>query len=916
MIIDALEQVTCRLRRILDPRLPVGRGLSWSGLLLVTLLGLVLIPSAARRVAVAKAPMDDANAPATSDDDSKAGSIVENDSADVEIAGEKSVDPIQLSGRVLDVNGAPTANARIDVSGWTSTIDHWTSSTRTAADGTFHLDVRVKPQNLPGIVISATHPDQTKRGYRRFPLDSRAQDYQVPAELLPSSEQLEIRLSPLRSARIRVTNAAGEPIEDARAAIDLGFPVSLTGKTTDASGIVSFDVPENERIESAMAWKDAHGMDFRVYSLPRGQARDIKVPPPAFPADSEEELILTGALPLTVRVADDDGRAIEGVRILPFMINKEPDAVWLSLHFGYRGEFSQVSNVNGTVTFPWLPAWDHAAMQFTTRSSDYASHHLLVRPATDGLHVDMVLHPRVPIRGQVRYEDERPAEGIDVVAKYSSVNTVSTRSDAEGRYELLVPPDEPYMVIVSDQKWASAPQVGFAISKDEPLEDKDFTLRQATRVHGRLTNESSRNPIIGAYVTVYYSGESTASWEPVEPPASADAPRRRRAPYRFLTRTDDRGQFEFLLGDGQYTIFPPGSGRRTFGISGEREIEMELWAPITAVAPEREFVGIVQDQATGKPLPRARIEVKPAGVSGAPWTATTERDGSFRFNFQSNASKYEVFAVSHDSKRVAFTTLEYNDERVTLSLVPVASAQGRLFTTDTGEPWPAQVINFELSGTDTRSLSGTGGQVTTSADGTFQIDFLVPDREYSLYIEATDTRAYRPPRAELKTFSAASGEPVELGDVRAPLPRSVQFPPMLEQRVDHLFDASGTPIQRYQRELAKADEQSLLIVFGVPEDPRVQQFMEARFYDHAVREAIDQFRLVAIPTDPDRRGAAAELAQSFGESLEGDRGDFLLVWFDPDGNKIAVAESSDFALDNRLSHGRLLYLLRSQLPTP
>ena len=52
-IVDSDETATTRLRRILDPKLRIGRGVSWSSLMLIVVLGLVLIPSSARRTAIA-----------------------------------------------------------------------------------------------------------------------------------------------------------------------------------------------------------------------------------------------------------------------------------------------------------------------------------------------------------------------------------------------------------------------------------------------------------------------------------------------------------------------------------------------------------------------------------------------------------------------------------------------------------------------------------------------------------------------------------------------------------------------------------------------------------------------------------------------------------------------------------------------
>src|SRR5690606_6039819 len=99
------------------------------------------------------------------------------------------------------------------------------------------------------------------------------------------------------------------------------------------------------------------------------------------------------------------------------------------------------------------------------------------------------------------------------------------------------------------------------------------------------------------------------------------------------------------------------------------------------------------------------------------------------------------------------------------------------------------------------------------------------------------------------------------------------------QRISQAFEVAGTPLERHAKALETVDlvKQHLLVVFGTPEDPRIHRLMEIRFEDPDYRPLSDEYRLMAIATDESHRKAAVELANLLEESLQGDRGDFVLV---------------------------------------
>ena len=65
-----------------------------------------------------------------------------------------------------------------------------------------------------------------------------------------------------------------------------------------------------------------------------------------------------------------------------------------------------------------------------------------------------------------------------------------------------------------------------------------------------------------------------------------------------------------------------------------------------------------------------------------------------------------------------------------------------------------------------------------------------------------------------------------------------------EERIRKTFDVAWTPLERLKRELeiVKLVNQHLLVVFALPDDPRVHRLMDIRFNDADYRTLADEFR--------------------------------------------------------------------------
>ena len=920
-IVDSDEHASSRLRRILDPKLPVGRGLSWSSIVVVVLLGLVLIPSAARQAAVAVPTQEAAATPtvaneATLADDAKSrndskpspagNDLPEQATEDIKTVGDGDGEPIEIHGKVLDVFGMPSPQSTVDFEGFsTKSQTRWKSSITTDADGAFRVRLKVRNEMLPQLSVSSVSSDNSQLGFYRFPRDQKS-----------PPESIEIQLAKARSVRLKVIDKSGTPVADAHATLELPYPGVSQPVTTDKDGMAEIVISANERIQSVVAWKDNAGLDYRLYSLSREQRADAITKAPEFPASGVETLTLEGAAPVSVKVVDDDGQPLADVGVYPWLLKKDSENDQLNLSM-YNREFHQMTNSDGTTIFAWLPSWQTGMIQFWPNVTEYGRERGSYTPATDKGRLEIVLKKLVPLRGRVRNADGTPASGIRISAFGAGYTSDEAHengfTDSSGEYEILVPPDQIYLVVASGKAVAAAAQTGFAVFKGKPAEGKDFTLRPATRIYGTLVDEDTREPVPNATVFVYQYGQDLHSMNGVVLPNLENSRTYVQPLTTYSTQTKGQGQFELFVGDGNFDIRPPRQEKvEKFEISGEAEREFVV---TTKLSKEVELTGVVRIADTNTPLASASVSGVSRNQGGRDWQATTNESGEFRVN-QYPAATY-VHAVSSDGMLGAITEVKAKQPLVELALKPVGTAKGRLLTLNTKEPWAGQIIQYGIRVPDENDRTWSnrfGGQVTTADDGTFELIGLVPDWEYEMSMTSRSDGTI----PFLGKVTAKPGESVSIGDVSPRPPRKPYVPPTLEERINESFGVAGTPLERNvsAQEKIKLVSQHLLIVFGVPDDPRIHRLMDIRFNDSDFGPFRDEFLFMAIPTDAARIDAANQLAATLNESLDSERSEFLLVLLDSTGTKVAVADATDLSDEAGLSSERVFEWLRKFQPEP
>lgn len=733
----------------------------------------------------------------------------------------------------------------------------------------------------------------------------------------PSNEvpdQIILHLAPARTVKLKVMDESGAPIENAQTAIQLPSPHTADVTATNKDGVAEFLIAANERIQAVVAWKDHAGLDYRLYDLSRRQRADAITKAPEFPDGGIETLILDGASPVIVKLTDDDGQPLADAGVYPWLLKKESENDKLNLSMFNRA-FIQNTGADGTTTFAWLPSWQTGLIEFWPNIKGFVHERGSYTPGAEDGRLEIVLNRLVPIRGHVRNADGTPAAGIPVAATGAGYMLDRGRgaaiTDETGAYEVLVPPDQIYLVVASGKELAAAPQTGFAVFKGQPVEGKDFILRPATRVYGKLLDEATQEPIANERVFVYQYGQDLRSTDGVVLPNPENSRTYVQPLTAYSTQTNEQGKFELFVGDGNFDIRPPRQEKsEKFEIAGESN---RGFLVTTKLSKQMELAGTVRNEATGELLPDARVSGVSRSHGGRDWQATTNRAGEFRVQ-QYPAATY-IHAISSDKTLGAIVEVESNRSSVPLTLQPLGMARGRLLSTDTNETWGGQVILYGVRVPDENDRTWSnrfGGRVTTAPDGTFELGTLVPNWEYQMQMETRNDGTI----PSVGNFLVKPGESINIGDVSAAPPRKPYVPPTLEERITAAFDVSGTAVERHAKalDLIGLVKQHLLIVFGIPEDPRIHRLMEIRYSDPDFGPFSDEFRFMAIPTDEERKPDSGKLASILNESLDGERSSFLLVLLDSTGTKVATANGDDLSVEGRLSRDRLFEWLREHQP--
>ncbi len=811
-----------------------------------------------------------------------------------------------VMGRVVDMEGQGVSGANVRVQYRLNDFTRATADAKTDGSGNFVMKVGGDPVAFQQWEIVAESGDGNQIGFYRY---DRSKEPTV-------EDEIEIQIEPARSAALQVVDANEEPVADARVVVQFGYPHSAEGLTTDAKGHVAVLAPQSERINVVMAWKDDVGFDYEVYSLGRDQQSDLKTPVPEFPAKGAT-LHLEGSSPVKLQVVDDSGAPIEGVRIYPWLLRKESANREVNLSY-FTDSISSTTDASGTATFAWIPQWQESIVTFWPIAEGYTRARANYDPSVDAGSLNVTLNRLVAVRGRVLDEKGNPAEGFTVHARGAGYGwdggSDKTESAEDGSYELRVPPEQIYMVTIDDEQWVADAVPGFAVRSGKPVESVELQLRKPTRLTGQLKEVPSGDPIGAERVIVYQYGDDLDSIDGATI-ANPEKSRRYVRPVKVMTtRTDEDGNYEFLLGNGSYDIRPPRQEKaENFEVAGEDQITIDV---TTEIQKKVKLVGFTRHRDDESPLSEIKVMGVSQRFSGDDWQAQSDENGAFAVE-RLREPTY-VHATNADKSLSAVSVLAADQDTLELLLEKTGTALGIVLQTDSSEPAGKAKIRYGIRVPDENNRTWSnrfGGVAVTDSDGQFVLEGLVPGWEYELDLEYREDGTI----PSLDSVTVEPGEEVDMGEMSIPAPRKPYVPPTLDERITRAMSVDGSPVERFERAVArcKLSIQQLLIVLGAPDEPRLRRFMELRYEDKDYREVRDDFLVMAVSTTEQEQAATAkELLEMLGADSSPQALSFSLVMVGLDGKLIAQKTEDDLVDDGELSKEAVIQWMRSHLGEP
>jgi hypothetical protein len=261
---------------------------------------------------------------------------------------------------------------------------------------------------------------------------------------------------------------------------------------------------------------------------------------------------------------DPEGQPIGGIPVQPWYFQKPH---FNNLNSSDITEFQEKTDAVGIAVFDWIPVWNQESILFWPYGGDrWARTFITWNPAHDSADKTVQLQRTVPVCGQVRHTDARPAAHILVCAIRDDIGLrYLDKTDDQGRFEMRVAPDHEYLIFVSHQHGEAAPPADIAVRRDARITGIDFQFSPCTtRLHGQLTLGPKKKPWPGQTVVLDQR--------------SSD----QKSTFRGVTReatTDAQGQYVFMVGPGKYTISAGDSNdKQELTVSDQKAIECNLHA--------------------------------------------------------------------------------------------------------------------------------------------------------------------------------------------------------------------------------------------------------------------------------------------------------------------------------------------------
>ncbi|PQO40338.1 hypothetical protein C5Y96_01850 [Blastopirellula marina] len=545
----------------------------------------------------------------------------------------------------------------------------------------------------------------------------------------PVWEPAKVVLKPCRRYDVQVKDAEGNPSEGIHVSVMPEFLGEFV-QQTDAQGKATIRAPTEHKADAILAWDKERGMDYAAFD------RFGKVEPGRIsPMHSETvQMKLVPWKTYPIQVVDLDEQPIVQAALtpewvhLPRRLTPIPSGTLMTAYTDDKG-WAKVR----------IPE-DSLIPSIGVQKPGYYTHKVLSNIVQSKAPIKMV--PLVPVKGTILNPDGSPAEGVPVNCSGSNEPTSGfssyDRTDNEGKFYLEVPGNS-YAIVFAKTEALAAPVKPLVIHHDQPLEPITLTLKPMARVFGKLADRNGQPLKMEKLSFHRIDGKGGKYFEtlPVDQRLK-NGPRHSFTSERYNTKSDEQGNYEVLLGQGQYEIrLRNRTQHQELMVDSEEPKKLDLR---NEAFPERVLSGhVVTVEGSGCSAARARVQglAQSHRSSKEFYYATFQMSCDEKGNFETKplGYPYVVTVKSRDGKCQGLAFVPPDTDEFDILLAAPIKATGTLVeqngTPVANRPITA-IVEFEFNG-EVHSATAKWG-TTTDAQGRFELTGLVAGQKCSVRV--------------------------------------------------------------------------------------------------------------------------------------------------------------------------------------
>ena len=647
-----------------------------------------------------------------------------------------------IRGRVVDEHDQPVPGA--EVRAWAFTPLE--AGTTAGPDGHFALGIN-RP-TARGASLLARSADGDRLGILRLAYDRPDGAADAP---------VRITLKPARRIAVRVAHAKQGLVPDVP--VEAASTAEIYARAdTNPGGLATLRIPADARVEWIYAVKPGLGCDYAEFG-----SRDSKPERGAAAGELPEHvgLMLEGGRTARIKALDAEGRPIAGTGFVLWLLKKDGRSSEVN---AFSRSMYATTGPDGVATFDWLPVTKDL-LQFWPTDDTYANRRVVVEEQQTQP-VTTRLFRTEAIRGRVVHADGTPAAGIWLEAYGSGKKHDNGRGEAltgaDGRYEMMVSPDEAYAVYIEDRDRAARSRLDVVVRRGKPAEGVDFTLTRGTLLRGTVSVGDGNKPASGVYIRLDEAGGPAPEEFREAGDTSVHEVRR-----QFGVSTDAAGHYSIRIGPGTYTLMgPPRTKDEKLVVKDETELVRDFRMP----RPERgPFAGeVVRADDLSKGVAGARVEVVAASLSRSYHPLVTA-DSEGRFRLERSLDPITICARSPDGSLGAIVERGADDPGAIIAVSPTATATGLLLD-EKGKPAAKQPLSWGrrvyLDPEKGIMSDHFAPKVVTDESGRFTLPSLVVGQDYHIavmrenqFAMAGMARPRKPGPMDLGTLQVARTSP-------------------------------------------------------------------------------------------------------------------------------------------------------------